>query len=147
MNALELLRADHERITELFERIQDAGSLGEKRDIFELIRDDLMTHARVEETVFYPAFKTRAGFEDLFADSYQEHAEILEIINELETSASEDEEEMDELIDDLQDGFDHHVDFEENELFSKIEELLTEEELNLLGHELIVAKQGPACAA
>ena len=54
MDALELLKQDHQEVKELFE--QGEGKEGKDlKDVFMRIKKALDTHARIEETVFYPA--------------------------------------------------------------------------------------------
>lgn len=145
MNALEMLKSDHEKVASLFEQLQEADDLAQKHEFFEMIRDELLLHARVEETAFYPTFKNRSGFEEMIEESYQEHEEVKDLLAEIE--ASDDEDELNQLLDELQESVDQHVDFEEGELFPKIEELLDEQALLQLGQQLIAAKQAPSQAA
>ena len=57
MDALELLKEDHQTVKELFEEAEEAGDQKEKTKIFSEIQAELETHAQIEETVFYPAMK------------------------------------------------------------------------------------------
>ncbi|MGZ3689648.1 MAG: hemerythrin domain-containing protein, partial [Bdellovibrionota bacterium] len=84
MDALDLLISDHNRVKELFEQIQGERGMQQKRLLFENIRLDLETHAYVEETVFYPEFGKRPGFEELVEVSYKEHSEIKTALADLD---------------------------------------------------------------
>jgi hemerythrin superfamily protein len=62
MNALEILRKDHERVKELFSEYDTLSSGGSRRN--EIVRTalrELELHSRVEEDVFYPAMRARTG--------------------------------------------------------------------------------------
>jgi hemerythrin superfamily protein len=61
MDALELLAEDHKLVNELFEQLEAAEDEKEKRKIFREIKTELDTHARLEETIFYPAMKERSS--------------------------------------------------------------------------------------
>lgn len=147
MNALEMLRSDHEKMSSLFEQLQEADDLAQRNELVELIRDELLVHSRVEEAAFYPAFRNRPGFEEMIEDSSQEHQEFKDLLAEIAACDEEDEDERDPLLDELQECFDRHVDFEEGELFPKIEEILDDQELVKLGEKLIDARQAPSLAA
>jgi hemerythrin superfamily protein len=55
MDALELLKEDHQKVKELFEEVEGTEDQKEKTRIFSEIQTELETHARIEETVFYPS--------------------------------------------------------------------------------------------
>ena len=51
MNALELLKRDHDSITAL---LAGANAYADMRRLFERIKSELEIHAHIEETAFYP---------------------------------------------------------------------------------------------
>ncbi len=60
MDALELLKQDHAKVKELLETAESAQGK-ERTAIFEKIKNELETHARIEENVFYPAVQKNEG--------------------------------------------------------------------------------------
>ena len=56
MNALDLLSQDHKKVKGLFEQAEKADEKQQKK-IFDQIKQELETHTRIEETVFYPAMQ------------------------------------------------------------------------------------------
>jgi len=56
MNALDLLKEDHDRVDKLFQKVE-ATEEGEHMDLFEQINSELEVHTHIEETIFYPAMK------------------------------------------------------------------------------------------
>jgi len=60
MNALDLLKSDHDRIDGLIDRFEDATSPEVQREVFERLRDEIELHAHVVETVFYPHFQSKS---------------------------------------------------------------------------------------
>jgi hemerythrin superfamily protein len=145
MNALELLTADHQRVSDLFEQLQQADDIDQKRDIFELIRDELIAHADIEERMFYPLFRNREGFEDLIDESVDDHAEVKDLIEEIDSL--DDESELEDRFDELQEVVEGHVNEEEHELFPKVREVMDEAALEQLGDEMMGAKETPSRAA
>src|SRR4051812_15534640 len=96
MNALDILRADHQRIAELFDQWELAQDGAERRRIFEQARLELELHSYLEETAFYPTFSEVAGFRDLIAASYDEHQEMNDLLGEI--SETQDTEEWEARI-------------------------------------------------
>jgi hemerythrin-like domain-containing protein len=147
MNALELLKQDHDKVSDLFEDVDDADTIETKREIFARVKSELQLHARIEETIFYPAFQHKEGFEDLIAEAYEEHQEMKDLLADIDALLGEAlredaEEEFEDKFDELVDCVEHHVDEEENELFPRIEETMSEAELEALGARLEQAKGG-----
>jgi len=139
MNALDLLKEDHQRVSALFDQIEQASEMVDRRRVFERVRRELETHAHIEETVFYPFFQNKSEFRDLIEEAYEEHQEVKALLDEIEESA--DPEDFEDKIDELIDSVQHHVDEEENELFPRIETELDSQELEELGAKLEEAKQ------
>ena len=57
MNAIELLKADHAKVQELFRQYEKAGE--RSREIAEQIFTEIEIHATLEEELFYPALRGR----------------------------------------------------------------------------------------
>ena len=56
-DAIELLRADHQKVRELFQDYENAQDQKAKHKIAQQVFVELETHAQLEENVFYPAFR------------------------------------------------------------------------------------------
>ena len=57
MNAIELLKRDHDAVEKLFaqyEEIKDGADDSEKENLVTQICDALTVHAQIEEAIFYP---------------------------------------------------------------------------------------------
>jgi len=52
---LDLLKADHDVVEKLFEKVK-ANEDGNNAAVFAKIKQELDTHAHIEETIFLPAF-------------------------------------------------------------------------------------------
>ena len=80
-DAIRLLKADHREVEALFKTFKRTESTAEKQAIAKKICDALKIHTRIEEEVFYPAFKERAD-----RDGLQTHSEALAEHHAVETS-------------------------------------------------------------
>ena len=63
MNAIELLKADHDKVDALFEKVK-ADEDADHRGTFEQIKAELDVHTHIEETIFYPKMQEE-GDEEL----------------------------------------------------------------------------------
>ena len=143
MNALTLLKQDHNNVDELFnrfEQLEDTDTT-EKRAVVDKIIEHLSIHAAIEEQVFYPAVQdASAEAEDTLLEALEEHHVAKLTLNELEKMAPDDRR-FDAKVRVLIESVRHHVQEEEDELFPKVREAMTNEQLNDLGELLEKTKE------
>jgi len=140
MNALELLKEDHQKVKELFEQAEQAEDQKAKRKLFDEIQSELETHARIEETVFYPAMEKHEELKDMVLESIEEHKQIKTLLREIDNLKS-DSEKFEPKLSVLMENVEHHAEEEEEgKMFPKIREILSEKDLDSLGEELEAAK-------
>ena len=84
MDALELLKQDHQTVKELFEQAEGMEDGKEQRQIFTQIKKELETHARIEETVFYPAMQKHEELKDMVLESIEEHKQVKTLLREMD---------------------------------------------------------------
>ncbi len=132
MDAIELLKQDHETVRELFAAIEAAAGARDRADLFAELKRTLDVHERLEEDVFYPAARD-AGEEaaEIVNQSHEQHAEVDELIEEMSALDESDEEWLDHLAA-LKEMVDHHVDIEEDVLFPLVQEALADRLTGLL---------------
>ncbi len=145
MNALQLLKEDHNRISALFEQLQDANDFSEKRELFQELRQELDLHTQLEENLFYPRCAEFDEISDLIDESYEDHHEIRELIQELDDIS--EEREFDDKLEELVDAVEGHVEDEESDLFPKVEELIDSDELDELGARIEEERRSISSAA
>lgn len=140
MDALELLKEDHQKVKELFEEAEGTEDQKEKTKIFSEIQAELETHARIEETVFYPAMEKREELKDMVLESIEEHKQIKTLLKEIDGLKS-DSEKFEPKLAVLMENVEHHAEEEEEDkMFPKVREIFSQEELEELGQELEAAK-------
>jgi len=139
MNALEVLKQDHQKVKGLFKEATGSSDQNTRKELFDKIDTELEIHAHIEETVFYPALETHEELKDLVAEALEEHQEVKIMLEELEELGSESHDfgsKLQELIESVE----HHVEEEEGEMFPKVREVFDESQLEQLGQELESAK-------
>ena len=139
MNALEILKHDHQKVKELFQEATHASDTSKRKDLFDKIDTELEIHAHIEETVFYPAVEDHEELKDMVAEALEEHEEAKTLLEELE-EIGVDSHEFGSKLQQLIEAVEHHVEEEEGEMFPKIREVFEEDELEQLGQDLESAK-------
>ena len=139
MNALKLLKEDHQKVSDLFERFEAAGEEQKKRHIYDQIASELEAHTHIEETIFYPALQEQEELKDMVLEAFEEHKQVKTLIREI-GNLVKDSEKFDAKMTVMKENVEHHVEEEENEMFPKVEQLFDESELEELGKEMAAAK-------
>ncbi|MBV9242147.1 MAG: hemerythrin domain-containing protein, partial [Acidobacteria bacterium] len=135
MNAIELLKQDHDKVDKLFQKVK--GEQGDTRELFEQIRIELEVHTQIEEKVFYP-YLLENGDEELkkiTEEGLQEHHQAKILLREIENLA-EDSDTLDPKLQVLMEDITHHVQEEEGEMFPMVQQQFDEETLAELGEDL-----------
>lgn len=126
-DAVAMLKADHQRVRDLFQEYEAASDLSAKREIAEEACVELEIHAQLEENVFYPAVneETDEGPE-LVKESLDEHQAMKRLIRALR-SMGPDDKAFDAKFTELIRTVEHHVEEEEREMFPLAAEELKED--------------------
>ena len=84
MDALELLKQDHQAVKDLFDQIDDAEDSKQRKKLFDQIDTQLNIHAHIEETVFYPEMQKIDELKDMVEEALEEHQEVKTLLEEIE---------------------------------------------------------------
>jgi hemerythrin-like domain-containing protein len=135
-DAIEMLKADHEKVLDLFKQYTAASDEHTKRGIAEEVFFELDTHAQLEEQLFYPAFEEEADAEgeELVEEARKEHQAVKDLMEELRSLAAQDTP-FDTKFRELRQKVEHHIEEEETEMFPLAEAEL-EDEMNELTEEM-----------
>jgi len=139
MDAFNLLKADHRKVEELFSQLESASGQAKMR-VFEQIKMELELHTHIEEKIFYPALEKPKQTHELTLEAYEEHDVVKKLLQQMSKAKSATEEwEAQAKV--LQENVEHHVEEEENELFTKAEAALSEEQIEALGEQMEAEKE------
>ncbi len=117
-DAIALLKADHEAVSQLFAEFEKTRSVTNKKALVAEICTALSVHAQIEEEIFYPAFKAALKDKLLVPEATVEHAGVKGLIAQLE-GVEPDGELYDAKVKVLSEYVKHHVKEEQNEMFVK----------------------------
>lgn len=132
MDALQLLKEDHDRIKTLLGRARSAGNA---KLLFREAKVELARHSHIEETVFYRVIENHGNLRELVAQAYEEHCALKRLLEKME---SEQESEFANSLGSLAAEIDLHFSREENEVFARVRGLGLD--LAQLGGELEAEK-------
>jgi hemerythrin superfamily protein len=139
MDALQLLKQDHQSVKDLFDQIDDAEDAKQRKRIFDQIDTQLNIHAHIEETVFYPEMQKIDELKDMVEEALEEHQEVKTLLEEIEGLDPEGEQ-FSASLEELMENVEHHVAEEEDEMFPKVREHCDQATLDRLGDQLESAK-------
>ena len=134
MNAIELLKQDHDKVDRLFQKVK-ATEEDRHQELFEQIKQELEIHTHIEETIFYPKIKEEKELEDIVLEGIEEHHQVKMFLREL-SGLADDSEKFEPKLKVLMEDVEHHVMEEEGEMFPKIEEVFDEATLEDLGKQM-----------
>jgi hemerythrin superfamily protein len=140
-DAVVLLTRQHDVVRDLFEQFDKLSSRPSKKkdDLVQGIVHNLVKHAEIEETVFYPAVREALdGIEEEIHDDLEEHHAAELLLRELDHHTSEHER-FDAKVGVLKMNVLHHMEDEEQELFPRVVEQIDEEERRKLGGAMLTA--------
>lgn len=140
MDALAVLHQDHVKVRSLFDQYVQTKDLDQRTSIVERIRQELMVHADIEETLVYPALRQLAANKDAVAVSFEEHHLVDIILCQLDT-LEPGSEELSVKLGVLKNLVMRHIETEESVIFDLATQVLTTDQLRELGSRIEAAKQ------
>lgn len=118
LDAIALLKADHEKVSELFSAYDKADSKAKKKSLVDEICTELTVHAQIEEEIFYPAVKAVLKDDFIVVEGAVEHLGIKNLIDQLEGIESGGDV-YDAKVKVLAEYVEHHVKEEQSDMFPK----------------------------
>ncbi|HEV8533543.1 MAG TPA: hemerythrin domain-containing protein [Methylomirabilota bacterium] len=144
-DAIALLKEDHEKVRELLGELEKTTTKATSRreTLLKSIEQELKIHTKIEEEIFYPAFRDAAEKQDdkkLYYEALEEHHVVDMVLPEIKKlDAGSDEFAAKAKV--LKDLVEHHAEEEETEMFPRARKLMDREELVQLGQRLAQAKE------
>jgi hemerythrin-like domain-containing protein len=150
MNAIQLLKSEHEKAKQAFREIQ-AASAEQRTQLWAKLEPELKMHEQMEEVALYGPVAQEVGPKDQTLKEWQEHHhdEVMEAealiqeINGLDPTADE----WLEKVEELQDALEHHIEEEEGDIWPRIEQAWDPSKLERAGQQMETMKRQKARAA
>ena len=148
MNAFELLKEDHEKVSQIFKKLEPTTEQAVKirSELFAKLKNELEIHTRIEEEIFYPVLKEAAETREITLEAYEEHKVVKELLEEM-SALPQNSEQWTAKLTVLKESVEHHVEEEEGEMFKQAREVLSKEQAEVLGMRMENEKQQLAATA
>ncbi|MEO8835120.1 MAG: hemerythrin domain-containing protein [Caldimonas sp.] len=135
--ATAMLRADHKKVSALFDEFEKTRSAKRKKLIVSQICTELTVHAKIEEEIFYPAVKAALKDHELVPEATVEHQSVKDLIA-LVKDVEPDGEVYDARVKVMGEFVKHHVKEEQNEMFPRAKK--TKLDMMALGEQMAMRK-------
>lgn len=142
MDALSLLKEDHDKVKKLLKDLDSTTERGVKtrEQLFNKIKQELEIHEAIEEEIFYPALKDHPKTKELTLEAYEEHHVVDLVMAEIEAIPF-DQETWGAKFTVMKENVEHHIEEEEEEMFKQAKQVFDEDELSQLGESMAKRKQ------
>ncbi|GHA87928.1 hemerythrin domain-containing protein [Cognatilysobacter bugurensis] len=140
MDAIQLLKSDHEKVRDLLTQLSESTSRAEKTrtQLLEKIQTEIEVHAKIEEEIFYPAFRDagKKQEQEMFFEALEEHRAVSDLVlpDLLKTEVTSDQFSGRAKV--LKELVEHHIEEEETELFPQARKVLDKAQLQELGERM-----------
>jgi hemerythrin-like domain-containing protein len=142
VDAIGLLKDDHEKMKSLLKELEEAAEQGspEREQLFATVKEELTVHEAIEEEIFYPALKENPKAKDIVLEAYEEHGVVDLVMAEIE-GLSFDDERWTAKFTVMKENIEHHIEEEEKEMFKQARDVFGKEELEDLGSRMTARKE------
>ena len=142
MNAITLLEEDHRKMKKLLSELESTTERGvrTREELFGKVKEELTVHETIEEEIFYPALKDHPKTKEITLEAYEEHHVVDMVMAEIEGVAYDDEV-WGAKFKVMKENIEHHIEEEENEMFTQARQAFSQEELEALGEQMAARKE------
>lgn len=144
MDAIKLLTQDHKAIRKLLGELAESSTRATKKraDLLAQIAMELEAHTRIEEEIFYPAFKSAGKADDatMYFEALEEHRAAGDLVLPDLLRTPTGSEKFSGRAKVLKELVEHHADEEEKDMFKRAKQLMDSAELKDLGEKLAERK-------
>ena len=142
MDAIALLKADHDKVKGLLAQLESTTERGVKTrtELFATIKGELTVHEIIEEEIFYPELKAHPKAKDIVLEGFEEHHVVDLLMGELEALDVTDESWGAKALV-MKENVEHHIEEEEGEMFKTARQVFDRDELVDLGDRMAARKE------
>jgi hemerythrin-like domain-containing protein len=142
MDALTLLRKDHDKVKSLLSDLEATTERATKTrpELFQRIKDELTVHEIIEEEIFYPTLKEHPKAKEIVLEGYEEHDVVDTLMGELDGMDPTDER-FGPKAKVMAENVEHHIEEEEGEMFKQARQVFDADELAELGERMAQRKE------
>ncbi|HEX2148694.1 MAG TPA: hemerythrin domain-containing protein [Actinomycetota bacterium] len=137
MDAIALLKQDHDEVKKIMEKLDKTTERGVKtrEELFTKLKSEMTVHEAIEEEIFYPALKEHPKAKELVLEGYEEHHVVDLIMGEISQTPFDDET-WGAKFSVMMENIEHHIEEEEGEMFKQARDVFSKSELEELGSRM-----------
>lgn len=143
-DAIALLKEDHATVKALLEKLASTKTTASKSRsaLLERIAKEIKFHAKIEEEIFYPAFKKAGGAEHnkVNYEALEEHRVVEQLVLPDLQKTDPGTDQFSGRAKVLKELIEHHADEEEKIMFPKAKKALSRDDLKSLGQKMEARK-------
>lgn len=140
MNAINLLKADHEKVKGILAQLSESTDRATKKrtELLEKLEMEIMIHTQLEEQILYPAYKEAGGKdqEEMYYEAKEEHRTVDSLVLPDLKTTDPSTPEFSGRLKVVKELLQHHIEEEETEMFPQAKKLLGNAKLDELGKEM-----------
>ena len=126
MDIYDYLKMDHQKISNLFDQFESSSLLIRKKQIVDMIMQELTVHAKSEEKTFYTILESHPESKEITNHAKKEHKEIEDKINSIRLA--ENLPGWEQEVRDFKKIVKHHVGEEEGAMFREAKKIISKEQ-------------------
>jgi len=140
MNAIDLLKADHQRVKAILTQLSESTERGIKKrtELLAKLEMEISIHTKLEEEILYPAFKEAGGKEQdvMYYEAKEEHRTVDSLVLPDLKLTDPATPEFSGRVKVVKELLEHHIEEEETAMFPQANKLLGKAKLNELGQQM-----------
>lgn len=144
MNAIDLLKADHERVKAILTQLSESTERAVKKrtELLGKLEMEITIHTKLEEEILYPAFKEAGSKEQdiMYYEAKEEHRTVDSLVLPDLKNTDPATPEFFGRVKVVKELLEHHIEEEESEMFPQAKKLLGNAKLNELGAQMEAMK-------
>lgn len=144
MNAIDLLKADHEKVKAILTQLSESTerALKKRTELLAKLEMEISIHTRLEEEILYPAFKEADGKEQdiMYFEAKEEHRTVDSLVLPDLKMTDPGTPEFAGRVKVVKELLEHHIEEEETEMFPQAKKLLGKAKLDELGAQMEAMK-------
>lgn len=140
MNAIDILKADHERVKTILTQLNDSTERAVKKraELIAKLEMEITLHTKLEEEILYPAYKKAGGKEQekMYYEAKEEHRTVDSLVLPDLKATDPGSVEFSGRAKVVKELLEHHIEEEETEMFPQAKKLLGKAQLDELGAQM-----------
>ena len=144
MNAIDLLKADHQTVKTILAQLSESTdkAIKKRTDLLDKLEMEISIHTKLEEEILYPAFKAAGTKEQdvMYFEAKEEHRTVDSLVLPDLKQTDPGTPEFAGRVKVVKELLEHHIEEEETEMFPQAKKLLGKSRLDDLGEQMDAMK-------